>query len=466
MMAHLFGGIFHLTKNIGQTGEEPVESKFLFVALIALSLLIAPAFAQVAGKTKADEQGPPNPAKPLTNDASKDSDEELRRAIQSSEGSETQIVANLEGYLKKYPNSDHREEIEGELYKLSLKVRDRNRAITYAEKLVINDENNIDALTSLVTMLRERKTGTDLNKALTYADDLVKRFEHIISTSLKPKRISSAQWQDRKEQGIASVYLLRGKVQADLGADDKARGDLTKSYKTARLAETAVALGELSEKRKNIDEAIDYYLQGFAIALLTDEKLDLKSLRRKVGQLYSAKNGSEVGLGDRLLKAHDAYLKEREERLAKLDPPNINTGVGDTLKFTLTKLDGSPLRLDAHRGKVIVMNFWATWCGPCLTEMPLFEKTIAKYKNDKDVVFLAITTDEDRELVGPFLKQYKFNLPVAYAEYLNEHFAVSSIPTTIILDSKGEIAFRQAGFNPREDFVEALSEKIEDAKRR
>src|SRR5262249_7472183 len=200
-------------------------------------------------------------------------------------------------------------------------------------------------------MLRERKTGTDLNKALTYADDLVKRFEHIISTSLKPKRISSAQWQDRKEQGIASVYLLRGKIHADLGADDKARADFTKSYKTARLAETAVALGELSEKRKNIDEAIDYYLQGYAISLSANEKIDLRSLRGKGGQLYVAKHGSEVGLGDRLLKAHDSYVKEREERLAKLEPPNINTGVGDPMKFTLTKLDGSMLKLDDHRGK-------------------------------------------------------------------------------------------------------------------
>jgi thiol-disulfide isomerase/thioredoxin len=443
-----------------------VKSKLLFVALFALSQLIAPAFAQVTGKPKADEQDPAGPAKTRTNDPSKDSDEDLRRAIQSSGGSETQIITNLEGYLKKYPNSNHRDEIEGELYTLSVKLRDRNRAIIYAEKLVASDENNIEALTNLVTMLRERKTGADLNKAATYADNLIKRFEHLVSTRLKPKRISSAQWQDRKEQGIASVYLLRGKVHADLGADDKARADLMKSYKSARLADTAVALGELSEKRKNFDEAIDYYLQGFAISLNTDDKIDLKSLRRKLGRLYSTKNGSEVGLGDLLLKAHDAYLKEREERLAKLDPPNINTGVGDPLNFTLTKLDGSPLKLDDHRGKVIVMNFWATWCGPCLTEMPLFEKTIAKYKNDKNVVFLAITTDEDRELVGPFLKQYKFNLPVAYAEYLNEHFAVSSIPTTIILDSKGEISFRQAGFNPREDFVEALSEKIEDAKKR
>ena len=85
---------------------------------------------------------------------------------------------------------------------------------------------------------------------------------------------------------------------------------------------------------------------------------------------------------------------------------------------------------------------------------------------DEDVFFLAITTDEDREQVAPFLKRYKFNLPVAYADYLNDHFAVSSIPTTIILDRYGEVSFRQAGFNPREDFIESLSEKIEDAKKR
>ncbi|MGH9755345.1 MAG: redoxin family protein [Blastocatellia bacterium] len=433
--------------------------KSLFVALIVLSLLVAPAVAsaQDAGKPKDAAQAKDSP---------KDSEDDLRRAIESSGGSETQIIANLEGYLKKYPNSERRGEIDRQLYKLSMKLRDHNRAIIYAEKLVISDENNIDALTNLIAMLRERKTEAHSTKALTYADELVKRFEHIIATSTKSKRISSAQWQDHKDRGIASVYLLRGKVQADLGADDKARADLTKSYQAARLAETAISLGELAEKRKEINEAVDYYLQAFAISLNTDERIDLKSLRRRVGRLYSTKNGSEGGLGDRLLKAHDTFVKEREDLLAKLDPPNINEGVGDPLKFTLSRLDGSPLKLDEQRGKVIVMNFWATWCGPCVTEMPLFEKTIAKYKDDKDVFFLAITTDEDRELVAPFLKQYKFNLPVAYAEYLDGHFAISSIPTTIILDRKGEVSFRQAGFNPREDFVEALSEKIEDAKKR
>jgi thiol-disulfide isomerase/thioredoxin len=444
-----------------------VKSKSIFIALIALSLLAAPAFAQGAGKPdRPNESEGATQGKGSQKDSRKDSDDDFRHAIESSGGSESQLIANLEGYLERYPNSERQGEIEREIYKLSVKLRDRDRAIIYGEKLVIADEDSVDALTNLITMLRERNAEGDSRKALSYADELVKRFEHVIGASRKPARISSAQWQDRKDRGIASVYLLRGRVHADMGADDKARADLTKSYQAAPMAESAVALGELAEKRKDIDGAIDYYLQAFAISLNADEPIDLKSLRRRVGQIYSTKNGSEAGLGDRLLKAHDTFVKEREERRAKLEPANINEGVADPLKFTLTRPDGSSLKLDEQRGKVVVMNFWATWCGPCLTEMPLFEKAIAKYKEDKDVFFLAITTDEDRDLVSPFLKQYKFNLPVAHAEYLDEHFAISSIPTTIILDRKGAVSFRQAGFNPRGDFVETLSEKIEAAKKR
>jgi thiol-disulfide isomerase/thioredoxin len=424
-----------------------VKSKSPLAALIALSLLVAPAFVFAQGQPK-------------------DSDDDLRRAIESSGGSETQIIANLEGYLKKYPNSERQRDIFGEICKLSLKLGDRDRAIIYAERLAAGDKDDMEGLTTLIKTLRERKAEGDLTRAVAYAEELVKRFERIISTSPKPARVSSAQWQDRKNRGIASVYLLRGRAHADVGAGDKARADLTKSYQLARTADAAIALGELAEKAGTMDEAIDYYLQAFAISLNTGQEIDLKSLRRKVGLIYSAKNGSEAGLGDHLLKAHDAFVKERDERLARLDPPNINSGIADPLNFTLTRLDGSPLKLNDHRGKVIVINFWATWCGPCITEMPLFEKTMTKYKEDQDVFFLAISTDEDRELVEPFLKRFKFTFPVVHDEYLNDHFGVSSIPTTIILDRKGGVSFRQAGFNPREDFVEALSEKIEDAKKK
>ncbi len=434
-----------------------MRTKIMFLALAVLLVMNWSVLAQ----DKQDKQAPANSSSQPV-----DSEDELRRAIESSGGSETLIVTNLEGYLKKFPKSEHRQEIEGEIYKIAIKLRDRDRAISYGQKLVEANEGNIDALTNVVTMLRERRADGDLNVAITYANQLVREFEGIVSSRPKPKRISAAQWEERKQQGLASVYLVRARVHADMGNDEKAKADVMKSFDSARMAGAAMVLGELAEKRKAVDEAIDYYSQGFAIALATSEEIDLKALRRKLSQLYASKHGSEAGLGDRLLKAYDAFVKDREERLAKLEVPNINEGANSALNFKLTKLDGSKLDMASLRGKVVVLNFWATWCGPCLTEMPMFEKTIARFKEDKDVVFLAITTDEDRDLVAPFLKQHKFNLPVAYADYLNDFFAVNSIPTTIVLDRKGEVAFRQAGYNPRGDFVGELSGRIEEAKKK
>ncbi len=430
-----------------------MKTYILILCLFGAAIFNLPANAQQAG-----------PDKPGAN--AEDSDDELRRAIESSGGSETGIIDNLELYLKKYPKSAHRFEIERQIYRLSIKVRDRNRAIMYGEKLSAGDDDSVEVLTNLVTMLRERKAEGDLNKALGYADLLVKQVETILSGNNKPKRISQAQWQDRKERGIASVYLVRGKVHSDLNNYEKAEADLLKSYGTARLAGAAITLAEIAEKRKNPDGAIDYYLQAFAIVLATGEELDVKAIRRKLTEIYTAKHGSETGLGDRVLNAYDAFIKDRSERLAMLERPNLNEGVKDALLFKLTKVDGSTMEMSDHRGKVIVINFWATWCGPCLTELPLFEKTITKFKDDKDVVFLALTTDEDRELVAPYLKQYKFNIPVSHAEYLDDFFAITSIPTTIILDRKGQVSFRQAGYNPREDFVAMLTEKIEETKKK
>ena len=354
----------------------------LFLLLICFVVTVT-----VSAQTTSDK-----PAQATTSTQQLDSDTELRKAIESSGGSETQIIVNLENYLKKFPKSEHRQEIETEVYKLAVKLRDRNRVISYAEKLLETNEGNIDALTNLVTMLRERKGQDDLNVALTYANQLIRQFEGIIASSIKPKRISAAQWEERKQQGIASVYLLRGRVHADLGNDEKAKADLAKSFEASRTAGAALVMGELAEKRKALDEAIEFYTKGFVIALVTNEEIDLKAIRQKLSQLQTAKFGSETGLGDRLLKAYDGYVKERDERRAKLEQPNINDGATNALAFKLTKLDGSKLDLATLSGKIIVMNFWATWCGPCLTEMPLFEKTMVKYKDDIEVVYLAISS--------------------------------------------------------------------------
>ncbi len=398
--------------------------------------------------------------------AETDNETALREAIQRSAGSQTELIKNLEGYLKQFANSAHRNEIESNLYKLAMEMRDRNAAIGYAERMVKGGNNDIEALTNLVTMLRDRKGTGDLPKAATYADALAKEVEQLTSNAGRPGRYSQAQWDDRKHRSLASVYLLRARVQADLNNDGAAKNDASKSYQLARLAGAAAVLGELAERRKAIDEALEQYLLAFAVSVISEDDIDRKSLRRKLAQLHTSKYGSETGLGDKLLKAYDAYSKVHEDHLAKLNGPDANAGLTDPLQFKLTRMDGSAFKLADYAGKVVVLNFWATWCGPCLTELPMLEKTAAKYKDDTDVIFLALSTDEERDEVAPFVRQHKFKLMMGYAEHLEDHFRVSSIPTTMVFDRKGEIAFRQAGFNPREDFVQMMSGKIEEARKR
>src|SRR5437870_640298 len=197
-----------------------------------------------------EKQAPPK--KETTAAAAADSEEELRQAIEGASGSEQQILINLEAYLKKFPNSNRRAEIERELYKLSLSLHDRDHAITYGEKLVAANARDLETLTAIVSLLRERKAEGDLTKALRYADQLVSQVETILAGD-KPARLSAGQWADRKGRGLASVYVLRGQVYADLNQREKAEADLRKSYQFMRLAEAALALGELAEKRNAAD---------------------------------------------------------------------------------------------------------------------------------------------------------------------------------------------------------------------
>lgn len=400
---------------------------------------------------------------PNTSAAQNDPESELRMAFDRAAGSEAKILENLESFLKRFP--DHRRpEIEREILKLSLKVGDRDKAIAYAEKIVLNNQRDLETLTQLIGLLRARQVGGDLRRALEYSDQLIERVEAALAVG-KPGRLSSAQWSDRKERSRASVRFLRGQVLADLGETEKAAAELKRSFKALKLAATAVALGDLTAKRRMRDEAIEFYLQALAISFSSDEEIDRKAVRQKLGELFIAKTGSEQGLGDRLLKTYDQLARERDEYLTTLERPNINAGIIDPMMFKLTRLDGGIVKLADYRGKVIVLNFWATWCGPCRIEMPQFERTLMRFKNDQNVVFFAVNTDEDRPQVKPYLAMQKFKLPVVFAEFLDEHYAVSSIPTTLVLNRQGNISFRQTGFNSREDFVELLSGKIEEAKK-
>jgi peroxiredoxin len=148
---------------------------------------------------------------------------------------------------------------------------------------------------------------------------------------------------------------------------------------------------------------------------------------------------------DPALDAADAVLALRER---------VYQGNG----FTLTSMDGKTYSLDALRGKVVLLNFWATWCPPCRKEMPDME-TLSRRFEKQGLVVLAIS-DEDRETVATFLSKQKYTFPVLLdpVRKANNAFGVEGIPKSFIFDREGKLVAQAIDMRTERQFLDLLKE--------
>jgi len=114
--------------------------------------------------------------------------------------------------------------------------------------------------------------------------------------------------------------------------------------------------------------------------------------------------------------------------------------------FSIKDIDGSVHTLSAYRGKVVIVNFWATWCPPCREEMPSMERAWEKLRHE-DIVMLAINVGEDEDTIFQFTADY----PVEFPLLLDRESAVigswpvRGLPTTFVIDPQGKIVYRAIG---------------------
>lgn len=114
------------------------------------------------------------------------------------------------------------------------------------------------------------------------------------------------------------------------------------------------------------------------------------------------------------------------------------------IKFKDAK--GNTLSLADLHGKVVFLNFWATWCPPCLAEMPSVNKLHQQFKNDSEVAFILVDADSDFAKAQAYMDRKGYQLPVYnIASSIPETLFAGSLPTTVVLDKKGRLSFKEVG---------------------
>jgi len=132
--------------------------------------------------------------------------------------------------------------------------------------------------------------------------------------------------------------------------------------------------------------------------------------------------------------------------------------------FEATTLDGQKFSLKEQRGKVVLVNFFATWCGPCLQEMPHLEKEVWQKYKDKKFAMISLGREHSNDELKPFRQKNKFTFPMAgdIKREIFSRYADAYIPRSLLIDPNGRVITQVIGYNEKEfqSLLETLAAEV------
>jgi thiol-disulfide isomerase/thioredoxin len=424
--------------------------RLLFIAATALAVMHA-AHAQVS--TPEPTQPPAQQPRPTEAEQ-----EELMHAVSEGSNSTLDLVRVFEAFLKKHPDTMYRPDIELNLTRASIENKDDPRVVLYGEKVLEHTPDDVVTLDRVAQSLVALGGTENAEKALKYA----RAFQDIIDGMQPPEGKDAPQLQEQRDQAEARMLLTQARARAILEDKEESQRLAERAYSLYPSEETARVSAESLMRLGRVGEAMTRLAEAFSIPDSRASSSDRLTDRLRLGEMWTKAHGSEQGLGDELLAAYDrtySMVELRHKKLLALDP---NGAAGSASEFTISGLDGKKLQMSSLLGKVIVLDFWATWCEPCRGQHPIYEEVMKHYADRKDVMFLPLTTDEDHSVVQPFLEAQMWDQRVYFDDGLTRVLGVSQIPTTIVLNKQGQVSSRMNGFAP-DQFKDQLIERIEAA---
>lgn len=277
--------------------------------------------------------------------------------------------------------------------------------------------------------------------------------------SKKPDYMTRKQWQKSNEYTYSNYADTYGMIMYRTG-----------NYKKglALVKESAIVLG----KGNSADLNNTY-------ALLAEKVLPRKQYVKEIEQFV--KDGKSTAEMKEILKK--AYVKGKksdagfDDYIAALQKESYLKMLDDLRKsmlnvtassFALVDLDGKKVQLADLKGKVVVVDFWATWCGPCKASFPAMQKMVTKYEKDPNVKFVFIDTwekgDNKQKEASEFItkNKYSFHVLLDNEDKVVAEYKVDGIPTKFVIDKKGTVRFKAVGFDGSDDkLVSELTAMIE-----
>ncbi len=273
-------------------------------------------------------------------------------------------------------------------------------------------------------------------------------------TEKKPDGITKKQWEEQRKFNYAMYADTYAFILYKLG-----------DYKTGyTYAKEAAAINK--NKNAEYNERYAQLLEKVMPAATTQKEIEQfvkdgaasSKTKELLKQLYVKQKNSEEGYDAYLTNLEMAAKIKKREELAKT---MLNESAP---KFSLKDMEGNTVSLEGLKGKVVIVDFWATWCGPCIASMPAMKKAQEKLTARGDVAFLFLDTWETVENklqnASDFMKKnnYPFHVLMDDESKVVADFKVSGIPTKFVIDKAGNIRFKSVGFGGND---EALIDEID-----